>query len=354
MWGSSKTPARRRARFWSTCAEMVPSVGSITALRKGSAAAAILLMLAGCQASPRSAASLAASCEFTKVVEYPLSPADAVPFIPVVLNNHRVLMLFDTGSEGTSISEDAAVAIGLSVDPATTTTSMDITGVATHGHLAPLRNSRLVANYPLLGRITVAGHLRAANHRVTGLIGRDVLRNFDLDIDLPHQRIALYRPRRCPAQRPNLGGQITELPQTSAGPGRKLPPNVVIAALDGVAQKTMIDTGASVSVIDRARAAMLRDSSETADVDVASTSMTPSGAMIGVQIHRFADLAVGAERFDRPRMAVVDLPNLDHSGNNQMLLGTDYLRHHRVWISFAGAAVYATGWQPGLTAQKRP
>jgi predicted aspartyl protease len=299
------------------------------------------LALAGCQARPRPPNP----CDFTRLIVYNVAPAGKRLLVPLSIGQRQVAVEFDTGADLTVLTEETAQALGLVVDGAARGEAFDSSGAGFPVHLATLHNGHLVPGDDIEGKIAVAGHSNPALGGVPGRIGRDLLGHFDLDLDLPHHRVSLYRPRSCPARPPDLGGVTTELAQIHPATGRKTPANAVGIEVDGVAQYALIDTGTGYTTIDRRRAELLGVSAANSGHDLIQPTITPSGKVVGIPIHAFTTLQVGDEITTAPQLRIADLPDADHSGNNQMLLGLDYLRHHRVWISFAGAAVYVSRWQ---------
>jgi predicted aspartyl protease len=310
-------------------------------LRAGLRAGLVALALGGCQTHP----TPAHPCDFTRLIIYNVSPAGKRLLVPLTIGHQQVPVEFDTGADRTVLTEETAQALGLVVDAAARGQAFDSSGAAFPVHLAALHNGHLVPGDDIEGKIAVAGHSNAALGGVPGRIGLDLLSHFDLDLDLPHHRVSLYRPRSCPARPPDLGGVTTELPQIHPTTGRKPPANTVGIEVDGVAQYAMIDTGAGYTTVDRKRAELLGVSAANSGHDLIQPTITPSGKVVTNAIHTFTTLKVGDEITPAPQLRIADLPDADHSGNNQMLLGLDYLRHHRVWISFAGAAVYASRWR---------
>jgi len=53
-------------------------------------------------------------------------------------------------------------------------------------------------------------------------------------------------------------------------------------------------------------------------------------------VHRFATLDIGSDFIRDPLIAVVDLPQRDI----EMVLGSNYLAHRRLWLSYATHRVF--------------
>ncbi len=101
--------------------------------------------------------------------------------------------------------------------------------------------------------------------------------------------------------------------------------------VDGHRVNALFDTGANAG-------RMTRDAALTAGATPAALDHDPGGHGSGVGgrnfrgvLHRFADVAVGPEHFRQVAIAVVDLP----LNEADMLLGMDYMRSRRIWLSYA-------------------
>ena len=66
--------------------------------------------------------------------------------------------------------------------------------------------------------------------------------------------------------------------------------------------------------------------------DPKSTAVGVDGNVVPGHVHRFATLQVGSERIAPAYIFVSDAP--------KSLLGVDFLRNHRVWISYPHGLLY--------------
>jgi predicted aspartyl protease len=110
----------------------------------------------------------------------------------------------------------------------------------------------------------------------------------------------------------------------------------VIATLDGKVRTTLVDTGSQVSLVSADAAASM---GVTPDALAQDRSITSYGATPDPQasrVHRFRELVVGPERMNNPTLVVV--PRLGTEAG--LVLGADFLRRHRLWISYASNRVY--------------
>jgi hypothetical protein len=178
-----------------------------------------------------------------------------------------------------------------------------------------------------------------AAHQVAGLLGADFLAAFDLDLDLPAGRLALYRVTNCTAQTLQ---QSLPWPTGHESLGAGAPIRDLLTfpvELDGTTLRTEIDTGSSIALLTTSGIDRM---GLTADV----LSNDPGGAVSGVgrfavpmQRHRFATLQIGSQRITAPAIwtaRVHILPIVD------LLLGGDWLRNRRVWFSYATSQIFVS------------
>lgn len=62
-------------------------------------------------------------------------------------------------------------------------------------------------------------------------------------------------------------------------------------------------------------------------------------AAVSAAQHRFDSLVIGPETIARPILRVAPMGTIG-STRKDMLVGGDYLRRHRVWLSYATGMVY--------------
>lgn len=157
---------------------------------------------------------------------------------------------------------------------------------------------------------------------VDGLFGGDFLANYDLDLDLSAQKVGIYQAEHCGGTtfRP-LGPSEFVVPLT-------LSHNhvLVTASVDGHEMPFLLDSGASQTSItsESARALGMTSASMATDpiLDVRGTG----SLRVVAHLHHFRDFVLGSDHVHDPVIAV-------HAGTMN-ILGDDFLRRNRVWISY--------------------
>ena len=258
--------------------------------------------------------------------------------LPVTLDGNRLetmakvdgadtTLLLDTGAEQTVLTAATAAALHLPRSQHSASRLAGVGGVVT--------NADVYADLDL-GGVGVRRRLAVADiPGLGGLVGADVLGDYDLELDLPGRRVRLWRAPGCgAADLPWTGPRVT-VPVDVTGGGLLR----VGALLDGLAVPALLDSGASRSVV-QADAAGVTPGALAADP--ASVSRGVDGGAIAVRAHRFRTLAVGRDSVAGPRIGVAAF-NLRGAA---MLIGVDYLRTRRVWVAYRTGQLFiqdATG-----------
>lgn len=272
--------------------------------------------------------------------------------VPVTVNGIATHFVLDTGAQRSMVTPAAVHDLHLASDKWVATTMRGIGGIVEHPNADPrslalggvtLRRRTVTRDNSLtVGAIPLT---EIGGERVSGLLGRDFLSLFDLELNPRAGTLTLYTVRGCtgpflpwkqpyvaiPAQRP-MGSAI-----------------VLPVRIDGVKLQALLDTGASASLL--TKRGMFRLGLTPAriakDAVARANGIGPRAAIMHRQ--RFATMRIGAELIRDPLLwaaPVRVVPFVD------MLLGADWLSQHRVWISFATSQVFvATG--PLSAAVKR-
>src|ERR1700678_3833443 len=171
----------------------------------------------------------------------PIDCSNGRCLVPVVLDGRVARMLLDTGAELTLVTGAAAARLALRPDAWVGTTLRGAGGLVERRANVDVGVARL-GGVRLFQRLPGGGlSLPVTNSDLggaDGLLGGDVLRHFVLDLDIPGARLALRGP-------------ATPSHPRSAVPLQSLRGDLLLAQvrLDGHALTGLVDTGASVSLI---------------------------------------------------------------------------------------------------------
>jgi clan AA aspartic protease (TIGR02281 family) len=294
-------------------------------------AVAALLSVAGC-AEPRPGSEEA--CRLDRVGGFSATFAQSIPMVPVQLDGAAATLVFDTGAGWTLVSAAAAERLGLLRNGAIRINTHGIGGqsVSMPGDVGQFG----IGGVELPHRMVVVTPfaLRGFGTQTPdGVLGLDVIANFDVEADFSTGAVTLYHSRNCPAARPDWLGE--------RGNTLVIPPEVpaghlqVEVELDGRRMLATLDTGANQIAIDSksARALGVTDEMLAADHTMADHGAAPEDAQ--VHVHRFGQLRIGRDVIKAPPIVVVDLPQ----GAGEMLIGMSYLRNRMWFLSMSSRRV---------------
>ena len=145
---------------------------------------------------------------------------------------------------------------------------------------------------------------------------------------MPDRRLTLYRRRTCALGPPPFDGPSLTLPTGRAGAYKV----TVQIAVDDAVLTVEVDTGANRTLVDAGALGLSHDALAP-DRPIRLVTADPVGQM--AHLHRFRRLQVGSDGIARPVLVVGRVQGQGFSG----LLGSDYWRTRRLWISDGGQTV---------------
>jgi predicted aspartyl protease len=263
-------------------------------------------------------------------------------FVRARIDGEPITLLVDTGAERTLLTEATVDRLHLPRDFQHATRTFGI-GSPTATWDAKLRNGIELGGteFPV-DRVTVGRFAinEAAGNHADGLLGADILLPFDIDLNLPLHEMALYRPRHgCRDAPPPWHEAYVAVDGVSTRQDRLLLP----FELDGTRGTALLDTGAQMSSISQhmAERVGLLEADLASDRTVMAHGAAPD--QIPVRIHRFTTFRVGPAEMHAPALPVVPMS----SGMGDALIGGDFLRGRRVWVSFSTQQLFLAPLEHG-------
>ncbi len=306
---------------------MVP-VGELPAgTRRGFKFLFVSSLLAGCQAS--------GPCQLGLATEVPLTLQDGHLFAAPLLDDQAISMWLDTGAQITTLTTAAADRLSLSLKPLRGTLEGVGGSNAAYGFVArSFQIGRLRGhNFQLLASDLGLSH----RGRVTdGLLGADFLASYDVDLDLPHSKVILFRNAGdCSRPSTALGGDLYTVPMSEDSRGMDPRPHLRVS-IAGKTLTALLDTGAPVSLLfrDAARSIGLQPSLLAADPHFRAGGVG-SGTAAAVR-HVLAPITIGELTVSNLPVAIIDQAAPADAG---MLLGLDFMFRVRTWLSFSSRSV---------------
>ena len=276
-----------------------------------------------------------AACRVEPRSVVPVDVVEGHILVTVAVNEIAATFILDTGADRTLMGEDVVRRLGVERDGWVASAIRGIAGIEQRPNALP-RSLRLGAI--VLRRRTLTGDTSVtvgplpvteiAGRTIAGLLGRDFLSPFDLDLDLPEHRMTLYDVRDCDARLVPWTAPYAAVP-ASTPMGAAL---VVTVLVDGRPLRALIDSGASASLITASGMYRLGLTPDLLARDPGGNGSGVGPASVPMRLHRFAELRLGPDTTRDPALWVASVhvvPIVD------MLLGADWLVSRRVWLSFA-------------------
>ncbi len=283
----------------------------------------ILLLLSACQTA-------AESCRPERLAELPLRLLGKVPAVTAEINGQTATLLLDTGSDRTVLSRAAAARLGV---------AERAPGLALRGAGGEAASGKAVLDRLTLGGVALRSvPVLLANQPdapLDGVLGIDFLVDYELELDVPHGRAALYRARSCATARPDWAGRVIALPvQQQAGSGHLF----VSISVDGETLHGLLDTGATVSTLSLQAAEDTGLRAKVLDRQPRMRAQTMNAGGIVFRPVQFRELRVGADTVENPVLTVADLPPFA----GDLLLGEDYIGKRKLWFWFRLGRVFVS------------
>ena len=294
----------------------------------------LLPFLLTCCASVGRLFDPATECDYQLRATVPLEVTHGRPLVDAEVNGDPVRLIVDTGAETTLFTASAArrlELVGTGSPLRLVGVGGEGTGSATTVHTLAL-GDLVLRNLPVVVDGDGGGTNQALGNIADGIVGLDVLSHFDVDLDMPNERITFYRARACENGKPDWTLAFTTLDAEVSARLHLIVP----VGLDGQTLSATIDSGSDSTVLADRDMARFGISQITLRRDPVIRVRGIAPTLSPIHVHRFRALAIGDLLFLKPEIPVSPLP--DFVGD--MLLGSDVLREHRAWLSWSSGRVY--------------
>ncbi len=246
---------------------------------------------------------------------------DGFAFVPASIGSVPVMLLLDTGAQGMLLMPGIAETLRLPPDPQIGTRLLGTGGVRNAPNVM-LRGLK-IGGVPLADSSVPVAALPGVPQTeppLAGLLGGQFLETYDLDLDVPHGRMALYDALGCAA--PPFPLPYSILPLTASPEGDVF----ITVQVNGEGLLALVDTGSRATILTEQAAERLG----LGGPGSANLAQGVDGSTLPIRHLRARRLQVGTEVTADAPISVSPL----QLGRGDMLLGLDYLGRHRVWISY--------------------
>jgi predicted aspartyl protease len=279
----------------------------------------LVFLLIACSREP------AGNCRLQLVADLAVTPnRNRLVEVSGRVNRTDTQLVIDTGAQRTVLTTGTVKSLLLAHSQRSVTRLEGVGGTVS--------NADVFANLELGGADFKQRLAEADIPGIEGLVGGDMLSDYDVEFDLPDHRFRLWHASGCGAGDLPWSGPRSTIPVQVAG-GEWLHVPVTI---DGKAIDAVLDSGTAISLLqtDAARRAGVTQKALAADPYVLVRGV--DGGAISVRVHRFSFLSVGDDRITAPQIGVGEM----RLGAPEMLLGLDYLRSRRVWVSYRTEQIF--------------
>ncbi|SIT48651.1 exported hypothetical protein [Paraburkholderia ribeironis] len=274
-------------------------------------------------------------CLIHKEATLPLTESDGRYLAPVELDRQPLLMTVDTGDEKTFIEPDTAESLQLAQD---NSHAVSINGIggrvdSLYQRTIPVLKFGLEKwiDLPVMVVSSRSAAQQKSAMQPAGVLGANVLSRYDVELDFPAKTMTLYTVQGCTGRFVPWNGSYDAFVPFKTRGNRM----ILEAALNGHHVRAELDTGAFRSLVSLKIAEIANIGGQMA-MGPALSGSGAGGQSLGYNIYRFDTFSLGEKTFHNTPLAVADFGMKDAD----MLLGMDFLRASRVWVSYLSNWVF--------------
>jgi predicted aspartyl protease len=287
-------------------------------------------------------------CQLQEVGELVASAEGTTIVTEGKINGQPVRLTIDTGSDLTMLSRNAAKELHL---PMRGLGGDDVAGVggASRLYSVTVKSLRVGNMEERGGEIVATGRSVGSTQ---GSLGVRFLTQSDVEFDLPHGKVRFFRPGTCEGDQVVYWGEAYAMAPLLPTPGYELLVNVKVDGRPVIAQ---LDTGSEVSVLTPHGAARAGVSQGSRGVVKAGKIEGSGHEKITSYVNVFDSFSFGDETIKAARLWIADLFYADTVMDTassfipqkeldapDMLLGADFFKSHRVYVSLKQRKVYVS------------
>jgi predicted aspartyl protease len=311
-------------------------------------AAVVVVLALGCRAPVASGAG----CKLATVAEWPIRMERGMLLVDGAINGQPARIMLDTGATRTLLLRAAATRFNVTRADSKSQRMFGVDG-ETKVEIAFLDEFRVGELARTSFRMLIAGD---RDFGADVLLGEDFLSLVDVEFDLEHNTVRLFQPENCEGKKlaywATTAASVKEVAMDAIQLSR--PQIVLDVAINGQNISTQLDSGAAFTVLDKPAAARLGVTPETPGVVAEGKSSGLGGKVLPVWSGTFQSFTIGNETVQDVQLRFSELfRDASHAslgtriptkleGVQQMLLGVDFLRSHRVLVAHSQRRIYFT------------
>lgn len=253
--------------------------------------------------------------------------------VPVLLNGKPFMMGLDTGSPYTSIKYETAAQLGLPL--AFTLGGSFMNNIQTNqmANLDSLSLGNLEVPWPVL---VIPNFIKPWQ---AGLLGQDVMRSFDVEIDFYRSKLNFFLHNTCTTDAAYWTHAVAVVP-FEVNNDQHL---VVEAVLDGKEVNAMLDTGAESSImsLDNAQDTFAIHDNDPRLKTVRQDNIN-GGEATTVSTFPFSTLTFQGVTITNPQIDLIPKKNFGNERHVDVVLGLNVLRRLHMYIDYSQNKIYLT------------
>ncbi|CAN7540953.1 retroviral-like aspartic protease family protein [Caballeronia sp. LjRoot34] len=289
------------------------------------------------QASPLDAqaaqSAQASTCQLKREATLPMTKVLTHYTVPVDIDGNVYPMMVDSGAERTTLEQGVVDTLHLAEDSDHASETKGVAGSVGYQYPRILPSLKLGSSEWIDLRVLVAPSGTVAPgaqaSALAGVLGADVMSRYDVELDFPALTMSLYTATGCLGRFAPWQGDYQAYSADKTRGNRF----ILHVALNGRPLRAYVDTGTGVSLVTTAAADLAGVDSVALAHDPQSSGTGFGGMRIGTYHHKFS-MSIGTVNYPNAPLTVVNTSFRDAG----MLLGMDFMRNRRVWLS------YSAGW----------
>ncbi|HZR35342.1 MAG TPA: aspartyl protease family protein [Nevskia sp.] len=278
----------------------------------------------------------AANCHLDRYGTLPVEMIGSRPTALIRINGSDTRLILDTGAFFSIMSNANATALKL--EPRPVPLGLRVRGVGGAAYFEVAR----VKDFEILdATLHDVDFLVGGSDPGYGLLGANILDFADLELDLAHGKLTLFKTQHCGKARlaywlkDEDDYNFADLDPSGDTSDQR---TFVEATINGRKARALLDSGAPVTVLSRSAAERAGIDLKGPGVEAGHRAFGLGARSVGAWIARIDTFTVGTEVIQNSQMMVVD----DTLGDADLILGVDFLLAHRMFIGNSVGKAYFT------------
>lgn len=278
-----------------------------------------------------------AGCQLLKYGTFPVEMLNGQPTTMVKINGSNTRFVLDTGGFFDLMSRANALALGLKLRPAPF--GYRISGV---GGSADVQFAEVKEFGILDTTLKHIGFIVGGTDTGYGLLGANLLDVADLEVDLAHGKLTLFKPEHCKKVAlaywtKGAGYNVADIEPADNQMDRR---TFLSVTINGKKVRALLDSGSFATVLSRRAAERIGIHLDGPDVKAGHSSIGVGDKSVKTWTVPIDSFSVGTETIQHGQMQVLD-SSMGNDGTD-MLLGVDFLLAHHMYIANSQRKVYFT------------